>query len=48
VQELKVDNKELRIPSSRSMQEDPAEMKKKIDSMEKQLQRKEELLKRMT
>ena len=45
---MKADNRELRVPSHQNIKDDPVELRKKIENLEKRLEKKEELLKQMT
>lgn len=45
---MKVTNKNLRMPSSKDIKEDSGELKKRVETLERHLERKEELLKKMT
>lgn len=46
---MKVDHKNIRLNSVKELgKEDVGELKKKVDSLEKQLERKEEILRKMT
>lgn len=46
--EVKKENKHIRLASSKEIREDGSDLKKKVETLERQLERKEELLKKMT
>ena len=48
LQETKQENKTLKLPSCRDIKEDTGELRRKVETLEKQLERKEELLKKLT
>ena len=48
VEEMKQENKTLRMPSSNNLGDDNSDLRRKVETLEKQLERKQELLKRMT
>lgn len=45
---MKEDNKNIRLNSMKEIKEDGGDLRKRVETLQKQLDRKEELLKKMT